>query len=88
MSVYFSRDLHSFLITMPFGCYVVTITVSYFGGLMIISSTTEDIFEMVHFKSLFNVAEENTALPDVVPIFISVDPHRDSVKAVAEYVKG
>ena len=34
------------------------------------------------------VAEENTALPDVVPIFISVDPHRDSVKAVAEYVKG
>ncbi|KAK2184237.1 hypothetical protein NP493_275g01004 [Ridgeia piscesae] len=31
--------------------------------------------------------EENHDLPDVVPIFVSVDPHRDTVKAVAEYVK-
>ena len=34
------------------------------------------------------IVEENRDLPDVVPIFVSVDPHRDTVKAVAEYVKG
>ena len=35
-----------------------------------------------------DIVEENRDLPDVVPIFVSVDPHRDTVKAVAEYVKG
>jgi cytochrome oxidase Cu insertion factor (SCO1/SenC/PrrC family) len=36
---------------------------------------------------LFMLAEEKAGI-EIVPVFISVDPERDTVEQVAEYVKG
>jgi len=34
-----------------------------------------------------DILEEDASLPKVVPIFITVDPHRDSVAQMKEYAK-
>lgn len=41
----------------------------------------------VHYIFLYIFTEEKSGL-EVVPVFISVDPERDTVEQVREYVKG
>ena len=33
------------------------------------------------------VADKNSKLPDLLPVFMSVDPARDTPKAISEYLK-
>lgn len=35
-----------------------------------------------------NIVDNDPAFPNVLPIFITVDPVRDTVPAVASYIKG
>ena len=43
--------------------------------------------ELVKMGRAIDILEEDADLPKVVPIFITVDPHRDSVAQMKEYVK-
>ena len=43
--------------------------------------------ELVKMGRALDILEEDSSLPKVVPIFITVDPHRDSVAQMKEYVK-
>ena len=47
----------------------------------------DELEKMVRAVDLVEKVGVKTALP-IVPIFITVDPERDNVQAVAKYVKG
>ena len=45
-------------------------------------------FHGYHHKDLLSFSSEEKAKLEIVPVFISVDPERDTVEQVHDYVKG